>query len=76
MILQKGESGKVYKVIQMNLKGMVGHRLEALGLTIGTSIQVLNNKKDGSIIFKVRGTRLAVGKDIANQIVVEEAAGK
>ena len=74
MTLQKGEAGKIYKVTQMKLQGVSSHRLEALGLTIGTSIQVMNNKKDGSIIFKVRGTRLAVGKNLASQIVVEEAS--
>lgn len=73
MILQNSEVGKTYKVIALKLDEMAGHRLEALGLTTGTFIQVMNNKKDGSIIFKVRGTRLAIGKDIASQIVVEEA---
>ena len=41
-----------------------------LGLTKGTNIEVLNNKKSGSLIFKVRGTRFAIGKKIANGIEV------
>ena len=43
-------------------------------MTKDTEVHVLNNKKSGSIIMKVRGTRFAIGKRIAEGILVEEEA--
>ena len=51
----------------------VERRLEALGLTEGTRITVLNKKTKGAMIVKVRGTRFAVGRNIAAGILIEEA---
>ncbi|MBQ5683106.1 MAG: ferrous iron transport protein A, partial [Peptococcaceae bacterium] len=48
--------------------------LEALGLTEGTSITVLNKKNKGAVIVKVRGSRFAVGNNIAAGILIEEVA--
>jgi len=36
-------------------------------------VTILNKKGSGSLIIKVRGTRLALGKKISEGIVVEEA---
>jgi len=49
-------------------------RLEALGLIKGTKICVLNKKKHGAIVIKVRGTRFALGQNIARGIQIEEVA--
>lgn len=74
MTLLEGVTSGKYKVRKLELEKTVGRRLEALGLTEGTQVVILNKKKNGSIIFKVRGTRLAVGKKIAESILVEEEA--
>lgn len=74
MSLLDGKIGNFYRVEDLQLERAVGGRLEALGLTIGTVIKVLNNKRSGSVIFKVRGTRLAIGKEIAAAILVREEA--
>ena len=55
---------------EINLEPIVKRRLQMLGLTKGTNVEVLNNKKSGSLIFKVRGTRFAIGKQIAEGIIV------
>ncbi|SFR81988.1 FeoA family protein [Anaeromicropila populeti] len=73
MKLIEGKIGFCYKVEDMALEKLIERRLGALGLTKGTKLYLLN-KKGGSLIFKVRGTRLAVGKKIAEAIFVEEAA--
>lgn len=72
MSLLKSEIGKTYVVKSIHVEPNVQRRLQALGLTGGTPIEVLNNKKSGSVIFKVRGTRLAVGKNIAVGITLQE----
>jgi ferrous iron transport protein A len=62
--------GGVYQVREMLLPRATKMRLTALGLTAGTQVRVLNNKHSGSVIFCVRGTRLAVGKKIAEHICI------
>ena len=47
-------------------------RLEALGMLEGTRVHVLNRKRNGATIIKVRGSRWALGNDIAQGIEVEE----
>ena len=50
-------------------------RLEALGMTNGTQVSVLNRKGKGIMIIKLRGTRFALGYNITRSIEVEEAKG-
>jgi ferrous iron transport protein A len=59
-----------YLVEQLSLPTRVEKRLQALGMTQGTRISVLNNKNAGTLIIKVRGTRLAIGKGISSRIEV------
>lgn len=59
---------------QLQLNEKVGRRLEALGLIYGTKLEVLNRKKKGTMIFKARGTRMAIGKEISMGIYVKEGA--
>lgn len=70
MTLDKGVIGKAYTVEALLLPPMMERRLESLGLTKGTTIDVLNNKNAGRLIIKVRGTRLAIGKGISSRIQV------
>lgn len=71
MTLCEGKINQSYIVSSISLENAAQIRLKALGLTDGTSITVLNNKRGGSVIFSVRGTRLAVGKQIAKAIEIE-----
>ena len=72
MTLQNSEVGKYYQVTSLKMAGKLLRRLQALGLTKDTEIKVLNRKTSGSVIFSVRGTRLAVGKKIAEDIEIKE----
>lgn len=72
MTLREGMIGNSYQVTDIQLEDKVKRRLQMLGLTKGTEVRVLNNKKSGSIIMKVRGTRFAIGKRIADGILVGE----
>ena len=72
MKLINGKIGSNYTVSGFELERTIERRLEALGLTQGKLLVILNNRKNGSVIFKVRGTRLAVGKKIAKSIQIEE----
>ncbi|NLK93636.1 MAG: ferrous iron transport protein A [Clostridiales bacterium] len=70
MTLLDGSIGDVFLVNYIDIQEKVKKRLEILGLTKGTQVKILNNKRSGSTIIKLRGTRYAIGKEIAFAIKV------
>lgn len=70
MYLCDGKIGNEYKVEDIELPTNIEKRLETLGMTRGTSVAVLNSKNHGVLIVKVRGTRFALGRNIAKNILV------
>lgn len=74
MRLNEGEIGQTYRVGSVVVDEAITRRLEALGVNETTPVTILNKKGSGSVIFKVRGTRLAVGKRISDGILIEEQA--
>lgn len=62
-------------VESMDLPFELERRLEALGMTTGTRVSVLNRKGKGIMIIKLRGTRFALGYNITRNIKVSEAEG-
>lgn len=74
MKLNEGTIGQTYTVKTVQITDTITRRLEALGVNEQTTVTILNKKGSGSVIFKVRGTRLAVGKRISDGIEIEEAS--
>ena len=72
MTLADGKIGKIYTVISLSLDQAIMRRLEALGLTRGTDIKILNRNRQGSVILMVRGSRLALGRKITETIQMKE----
>ncbi|MGI6204054.1 MAG: FeoA family protein [Anaerovoracaceae bacterium] len=72
MKLNLGRPEHYYRIKSMRLREQIKQHLEALGMTSGTPVEVMNNKSGGTLIIKVRGTRFAVGKNISENIEVEE----
>ena len=70
MTLDCGTVGSSYTVERMDLPTQIEHRLEALGMTLGTKVSVLGSKDAGTLILKVRGTRFAMGRGITRKIEV------
>lgn len=73
MQLSECETGKIYMVTDIHLPLNTERRLQALGLTYHTKVMLMNKKRHGALIMKIRGTRFAVGSHIAQQIQVKEA---
>ena len=73
MTLREARIGATYTVSSLNLDMMTRRRLEALGLTRGTDINILNRSRSGAVILMVRGSRLALGSKIAETIHMKEA---
>lgn len=72
MKLNEGTIGSTYVVRNVVVDDTITRRLEALGVNEMTPVTVLNKKGSGSVIIKVRGTRLAVGHRISDGIEIEE----
>ncbi len=72
MKLNEGIIGRTYLVKSVVVDDTITRRLEALGVNELTPVTILNKKGSGSVIFKVRGTRLAVGRRISDGIQIEE----
>lgn len=70
MQLCEGKTGFCYTIEQISLPVEMEHRLEALGMTIGTKVLVVNRKGRGILIIKLRGTRFALGYNITKNITV------
>lgn len=68
MYLSDGKKETQYIVKDIGLPTGIEKRLEALGMTRGTSVTVLNSKSKGILIVKVRGTRFALGRNITEHI--------
>lgn len=65
--------GRSYRVCGIALPKETERRLEALGMTEGTPVSLLNRKGgSGAMVIKLRGARFAVGRGIAAGIEVSE----
>lgn len=71
MNVSQAQKGRTYLVKKVNLEGNIERRLEMLGMTDKVKLMVLNKKNQGAVIIKVRGTRFAIGKEIADAIEIE-----
>ncbi len=72
MVLKEGKNHRTYEVVSIHMELQLERRLEALGLTEGSRITILNNDKQGALTAKFRGTRFALGRKIADNIEIAE----
>ena len=70
--LNECEIGGRYVVAGVQVDEGITRRLEALGVNEGTPVNILNKKGSGSVIIKVRGTRLALGRRLSEGFTVRE----
>ena len=70
--LNECEIGGRYVVAGVQVDEGITRRLEALGVNEGPPVNILNKKGSGSVIIKVRGTRLALGRRLSEGITVRE----
>lgn len=73
MPLTKLEEGKSAKVLSISGEHKVVQRLLDMGFTTDTKITLVRKGAfNGPMEILVRGSRLALGKDIADAILVQE----
>lgn len=62
---------KILKVKSLKNSSVTESRLANLGFVKGAIIKVVN-ENDGNLIVSIKDARVAIGKDIAKKILVEE----
>ncbi|MGD8276871.1 MAG: FeoA family protein [Gemmatimonadota bacterium] len=63
-----------HAVVQRVCSGReLASRLAGMGLTVGSRLEVLQNRGRGPMLVRVRETRIALGHGEAIKILVEEA---
>lgn len=72
MTLKQGLTGHTYRVESLQTALDLERRLEALGLTEGSLVTILNNHKKGALTARFRGARFAIGRQIAEHILISE----
>lgn len=70
MPLSMAASGERLKVERLIGGCEIRHRLTAMGLSIGDEIEAISNY--GPIIINVKGSRLAIGRGLAQKILVSQ----
>lgn len=73
MRLSEVRQNHQYIIKQINTSESMKLRLRGLGLAPDTRLQLLFRKRCGTVIVWERGTRLAVGSQLAEKIEVREA---
>jgi len=61
---------KVYKVIRISGKDEQRRHLNNLGFVEGENIEIVNKLND-NLIIAVKDSRIALGREMSNRIVVE-----
>lgn len=66
--LNPGDKGKVQKI---DAGGYATRRLYEIGFNTGSNVQVLKNDR-GPLIVSLSGNKIAVGRGLAQKIIVED----
>ena len=72
MTLREGKINRTYIVEDVTLEDKLMVRLQALGMIPGTQVEIINQKSNDSLMIKVRGTRVAISRQIADGVNVQE----
>ncbi|MCE5270989.1 ferrous iron transport protein A [bacterium] len=62
--------GQTVKLVHIDGGCTLQSRLATLGLIPGTPIEVVRNTSHGPFVVEVKGSRLVLGRGMANQIMV------
>lgn len=68
--LTLAKRGQPVRLAKITAGRKLTHRLTELGLTPGVAVEVLHDH-GGPLLLAVRNSRLAVGRSMANRILVE-----
>jgi Fe2+ transport system protein FeoA len=71
--LEKAAAGRTVVVSGFGGDSISVRRLSDMGLTPGTEITVIENPFPGALLISLRGSRLVLGQDLAEKVLVIES---
>lgn len=72
MVLSDGNINDVFIVNEITAEPKVKKRLQDMGLTVDTRIKIISFYSNSVYIVNIRGSRVAIAKDIAENISVRD----
>ena len=72
MPLAMARPGELVRVIGVRAGWGLQRRLADMGLTPGIQIRVINSQMPGPVLIDLRGSRVALGRGVAQKILVKE----
>lgn len=72
MLLSQSKVGTRYRVVSLSMAEDSKRRFEILGLIPGSTVTVINYKRNGARIIRLRGTRYAIGPAFSRSVELEE----
>ncbi len=72
MTLAMATVGEVVRLVEICGGRHMKRRLADLGLNTGMTVKVINGISQGPLILGVKDSRLAIGRGMAEQIIVEK----
>jgi ferrous iron transport protein A len=72
MTLLDLHKGQQARIVELPMGSMARHRLLDLLILPGTEIKVMRRDFVGPVIIQVRTSRVAIGRGLASQIIVEK----
>jgi ferrous iron transport protein A len=73
MPLAMASPGKLLTVISVNAGRGLQRRLGDMGLTPGVQVRVMNSQYAGPVLIDLRGSRVGLGRGVAQKILVKES---
>lgn len=70
MKLSQGNKEQTYTIKELSVPKQTQDRLQSLGMTQDTSIEIVQKKHNGTMVINLRGTRFALGDQITKNIEV------
>ena len=71
MPLAMARAGELVTVTTVRAGWGLQRRLADMGLTPGVRIRVINSQMPGPVLIDLRGSRVALGRGVAQKIIVE-----
>jgi Fe2+ transport system protein FeoA len=72
MTLANSKIGEEVRLVEVQGGKQIRRRLADLGLNMGMTVRVVHGISRGPIILAVKDSRLAIGRGMAEQIIVEK----
>jgi len=76
MTLFDGKVNGKYIVESVDVNIKTKKRLQDMGITQGVSIKIMSKLGEHAYILRIRGSRVALGRDITDKIIVKDIASE